>query len=227
MIDRIISAYRAQIYDWNINQLKKLLREKWKFISIAIVLLLCPLVIYAIGVVKNSSIIVLVAFLVEGILIWILDRYAVKHHAAFLQNRQGHLKETERFLREVIPNVNLFQKEKIEELINRLSERIDQEAPFKNFLKGWGSFAKTIVLPIVAYVAGVYAPNLGEISFNVIASHAVFIIIFLSIVWMVWLGLSSILKSIFFRDYDAAMELWKDLLDLRLLYFLSSSDSKN
>lgn len=161
----------------------------------------------------------------EGVSLWLLDRYTVKHHIAFLQNRQSHLKETEVFLKKTIPDVNLFQEELIDELIKRFSDRIDQRVPFKNFLKGIESFAKAIILPIITYVAGVYSAGLEEISIDVVATYAVFIIMLLGIVRLSWVGFSDIAKTFFCRDYNAAIAFREDLLDLRLLYFRIDKDA--
>lgn len=174
---------------------------------------------------KKSAIIMLLSLLAEGVSLWLLDRYTVKHHIAFLQNRQSHLKETEVFLKKTIPDVNLFQEELIDELIKRLSDRIDQRVPFKNFLKGIESFAKAIILPIITYVAGVYSAGLEEISIDVVATYAVFIIMLLGIVRLSWVGFSDIAKTFFCRDYNAAIAFREDLLDLRLLYFRIDKDA--
>lgn len=225
MIDKLISSYRAQIYDWSVKQWLAFLKEKWKSVLISLIFLLLPIGIYVFGVAKKSAIIMLLSLLAEGVSLWLLDRYTVKHHIAFLQNRQSHLKETEVFLKKTIPDVNLFQEELIDELIKRLSDRIDQRVPFKNFLKGIESFAKAIILPIITYVAGMYSAGLEEISIDVVATYAVFIIMLLGIVRLSWVGFSDIAKTFFCRDYNAAIAFREDLLDLRLLYFRIDKDA--
>lgn len=224
-IDKLISSYRAQIYDWSVKQWLAFLKEKWKPVLISLIFLLLPIGIYVFGVAKKSAIIMLLSLLAEGVSLWLLDRHTVKHHIAFLQNRQSHLKETEVFLRKTIPDVNLFQEELIDELIKRLSDRIDQRVPFKNFLKEIESFAKAIILPITTYVAGVYSAGLEEISIDVVATYAVFIIMLLGIVRLSWVGFSDIAKTFFCRDYNAAIAFREDLLDLRLLYFRIDKDA--
>ena len=219
MIDKLISSYRAQIYDWSAKQWLTFLKEKWKPILISLIFLLLPIGIYVFGAVKESAIIMLLSLLAEAVPIWLLDRYTVKHHISFLQNRQSHLKETEMFLQKTIPDVDLFQKEMIDELIKRLSDRIDQRVPFKNFLKGIENFAKAIILPVITYVAGVYSAGLEEISIDVVATYAIFTIMFLGIIRLSWVGFSDIAKMFFCRDYNAAIAFREDLLDLQLLYF--------
>ncbi len=226
MIDKLISSYRAQIYDWSTKQWWAFLKEKWKPILVSLIFLLLPIGIYMFGAVKKSAIIVLVSLLAEGVALWFLDRYTVKHHISFLQNRQSHLKETEEFLQKVIPDVNLLQKEMIDELIKRLSDRIDQRVPFKSFMKGIENFAKAIILPIITYVAGVYSTGLEEMSIDIVATYAVSIIMLLGIARLSWVGFSDIAKTFFCRDYNAAIAFREDLLDLRLLYFPFDNSTK-
>lgn len=225
MIDKLISSYRAQIYDWSAKQWLTFLKEKWKPILISLIFLLLPIGIYVFGAVKKSAIIVLVSLLTESVPLWLLDRYTVKHHVSFLQHRQSHLKKTEDFLKKTIPDANLLQEEMIDELIKRLSDRIDQRVPFKSFLKGIESFAKSIILPIITYVAGVYSAGLKEISIDVVATYAVFIIMLLGIMRLSWVGFSDIAKTFFCRDYNAAIAFREDLLDLRLFYFRADKDA--
>lgn len=225
MIDKLISSYRAQIYDWSAKQWWAFLKEKWKPILVSLLFLLLPIGIYVFGAVKKSAITMLLSLLAEAVPIWLLDRYTVKHHISFLQNRQSHLKETEEFLQKTIPDVDLLQKEMIDELIKRLSDRIDQRVPFKNFLKGIENFAKAIILPIITYVAGVYSAGLEEISIDVVATYAIFTIMFLGIIRLSWVGFSDIAKMFFCRDYSAAIAFREDLLDLRLLYFTVPKDT--
>ena len=225
MIDKLISSYRAQIYDWSAKQWWAFLKEKWKPVLISLIFLLLPIGICLFGATKKSAIIMLLSLLAEVVPLWLLDRYTVKHHVSFLQNRQSHLKETEEFLQETIPDVDLLQKEMIDELIKRLSDRIDQRVPFKNFLKGSENFAKAIILPIITYVAGVYSAGLEKISIDVVATCAVFIIVLLGVIRLSWVGFSDIAKTFFCRDYNAAIAFREDLLDLRLLYFCVDKDA--
>lgn len=224
MIDKLISSYRAQIYDWGIGQWCSLIKERWKPIAVSLAFLLFPVGMFLLGAARKSAVIMLLSLFVEGIPLAFFDRYMVRYHAIFLQNRQNRLKETEKFLKEVVPDVNLYRKDIIDELIRRLSERIDQRVPFKNFLNSIGRFAKAIILPVITYVAGVYSGGLEEVTIEVVATYAVFIILLLGILRLAWAGFSDIAKTFFCRDYDAAIAFREDLLDLRLLYFQTNND---
>lgn len=56
MIDKLISSYRAQIYDWSAKQWLAFLK-KWKPVLISLIFLLLPIGIYVFGVTKKSAII--------------------------------------------------------------------------------------------------------------------------------------------------------------------------
>lgn len=223
MIDNLISSYRAQIYDWNIPQWKAFLREKWKPLIGSIIFLLLPIGLYLFGAKIKSPVVMLLSLIIEGIPLVYFDRYMVKHHAIALQNRQDRLNKAQQFLRESVPDTNLYQKAIIDELIKRLSERIDQKIPFKNFLKGVGDFAKAIILPVVTYVAGVYSGGLEGITVDIVVAYAVAVIFLLGVLRLTWAGFSAIAQTFFCRDYNAAVAFREDLLDLRLLYFLKDS----
>ncbi len=57
-------------------------------------------------------------------------------------------------------------------------------------------------------------------------AYAVFGIMLLGVACFAWAGFSDIARILFYRDYDAAIALREDLLDLRLLYFCPDGRSK-
>lgn len=225
MIDNLISSYRAQIYDWSATQWLAFLKKKWKPVLVLLIFLLLPIGIYVFGASKHSSITMLLSLFAEVVPIYFFDHYTVKYHVVLLRNKQSRLKEAEDFLKNVIPGVNLFQKEIIDELIKRLSAYIDQRAPFKNFLKGLDAFTKSIILPIITYVAGLYSSELRDMSINIVATYAISIIILLGIIKLSWTYFSEIAK-VFCRNYNAAGAFREDLLDLRLLYFTAQKEAQ-
>ena len=66
MIDKLISSYRAQIYDWSVKQWLAFLKEKWKSVLISLIFLLLPIGIYVFGVAKKSAIIMLLSLLLKA-----------------------------------------------------------------------------------------------------------------------------------------------------------------
>jgi len=226
MVDKLISSYRAKIYDLSIKQWWALLKKNWKLIIAPIIFLIIAIGLYWFGAVRKSVGIMLISLFVEVIPLIYFDRSMVKYHALFLQSRQNWLTETKAFLREIVPDTDLYQEEVIDELIGRLSERIAQKVPFRNIWGGIKNFAKAIILPTATYIAGVYSGDLKEIAIEVVIAYAVFGIMLLSVLCFAWAGLSDIARIIFCRDYDAAVAFREDLLDLRLLYFRFSDCSK-
>lgn len=69
------------------------------------------------GSAKRSTGIMLLSLFITGIALMRSGRSIVKQHALLLQNRQSQLEETEDFLREIVPDVDLYQEKTIDELI--------------------------------------------------------------------------------------------------------------
>ena len=226
MVDKLISSYRAKIYDWTLSQWVTFWKSKKKLIIAYLFFVMALAGLFVFGVKIQSSLIMLLIFLIEAISLLMLDRYTVKHHDQFLRNRQNRLSETKSFLQDTIPNVNLYQARTLDELIGRLSDRIDERIPFKNFLKSIKDFAKAIVLPVVTYIAGVYSGGLEKINVDIVVSYGISIILLLGVIRLAWGGFSEVTKTFFCRDYNAAIALREDLLDLRLLYFSSSDNNE-
>ena len=225
MVDKLISSYRAKIYDWTLSQWVTFWRSKKKLIIAYLFFVMALAGLFVFGASKQSSPIMLLVFLIEAISLVMLDRYTVKHHDRLLRNRQNRLDETKAFLQDTIPDVNLYQSKTLDELINRLSDRIDERIPFKNFLKSIKDFARAIVLPVVTFITGVYSGGLEKISVDIVASYGMSIILLLGVIRLAWGGFSEVTQTVFCRDYNAAIALREDLRDLRLLYFSASDNN--
>lgn len=223
MLDNLILAYRAQIYDWDFSKWKEFYKKN-KVLVICFAILIIILGISIVACIKfRSSFLMLIILLVEGIAAIFVDRRTVKQYRKFLLNKQHHLDKTVSFLETALLGKNLFGAEQVEELTVRLTKRIESKIPFKNFLTGLSNFAKAIVLPVITYVAGVYSGNLGQLDFFTVASWAVSVVLLLGISSFAWSGVFAVLRTITCRDHDAAIALQEDLLDIKLLYF---SDGK-
>ena len=136
-----------------------------------------------------------------------------------IASRTTHLDEVVTFLQTVFPNNCLYTKSQIDTLINRLSERIDSEQPFRSFIQHLITFGKAIILPIVTYIAGLYSTHIQQLEFHVVVSCALAIIIISAIGYALFYFLSSMIRKITNRDYDAAIALREDLKDILLLHF--------
>lgn len=222
MLDNLILAYRAQIYDWDFLKWKVFCKKNKLFVIGFVTLILMILVSLAVCIKFKSSILMLIVLLCEGIAAIVMDRYAVKQYQQLLLNKQHHLDETVSLLETCLFGKNLFGMEQVEELTVRLTKRIESKIPFNNFLTGLSKFAKTIILPVITYVSGVYSGNLGQLDFVTVSSWAVSVVLILGIASFAWSGVTAVLRTITCRDYDAAIALREDLMDIKLLYFSNS-----
>lgn len=224
MLDNLIRAYRAQIYDWDLSKWIDLCKEKPKLAAGAgafIALVVISIITY---IRTNSSLLLLIILLGEGISIIFMDRHVVKKYRIFLLSRQNHLNKTVSFLETALPEKDLFNVGQIEELIARLTEHIESSIPFSRFLSGFNSFAKGIILPVITYIAGMYAGNLGHLDIEIVIRWSVAIVLLLGIARFTWEGVFIILRTVTCRQYDAAIAFREDLMDIKLLYFSESKD---
>lgn len=219
MIDKIITAYRAQIYDWSAKDFwaivknNKLLWISILAVSLAVIALLLASLIF------NKTWLAVIAFAVEVVAIIVADRVAVKRYRSALGCRQDHLNAVVEFLKTTVPGVDLYNPEHINELVSRLSDRIDEKRPFARITSKLKSFSTAIVLPVITYIAGVYASQLQEIEVGTVITYGVGIILIIATIWLALSTFLDAVRPVFCRDYDAAVSLREDLMDLLLLHF--------
>lgn len=219
MLDNLIMAYRAQIYDWNSSKWIDFCKKNNKLVfGLAIFVVIIAVSIVACIKLK-SSLLILIILLGEGIAAIYVDRHTVKKYRHYLASKQHHLDDTISFLKTALPGINLYGDKQIDELTVRLTKRIESTIPFAKFLTGLSNFAKAIILPVITYVAGVYSGNLGKLDIITVAGWAISVVLVLGLVKFTWSGISIILRTITCRNHDAALALREDLMDLKLMYF--------
>lgn len=113
----------------------------------------------------------------------------------------------------------MFTLENVEVLIERITKRIESKKPFENFMTKLADFSKAIILPVITYIAGICSANLRQIDFVTVTNWAISIILILGIINLTWNGIFVLLRMMIFRDYDAAIALLEDLMDIKLLHF--------
>lgn len=221
MIDKLIFAYRAQLYDWGIKQWGyAVFKDKPLFLALLVFVVIAVYALIASAVWGIFAI-----FIGVVILTIMMDLNSIKRHRLNLLNRQQHLKDVVEYLKTVIPEKSLFELPAINSLIERLTERIDTRVPFKNFVSKLVSFVKVVALPVVAYVAGIYSGVAAEQEFTVVVTLAVCAVFLLGVVSIIWNAVSEIWRALAYRDYDAAIALREDLRDIKLLYFTEQEDT--
>lgn len=221
MLDNLILAYRSKFYDWDLKETAEFYKKNKKIIWGLIIFILVAIATIIYSLISRTSVLMFVLMLIELILGVVSDRLMVKRHRQYISAKKEHINNVALFLKTAIPDKNLFSKKQVEELIDRLSIRIDTGAPFNKFKSNLSNFGKIIILPIVTYIAGIYTTNVSELEFMVVLAWAISIILIIGLGYVMWGMLSQGLQKITCRNYDAAIALKEDLLDIKLLFFVN------
>lgn len=187
-------------------------------VLIVFILITIATIIYSL--ISHTSALMLVLVLMELILGVTSDRLMVKCHRQYISTNKEHINNVTLFLKTAIPDKDLFSKNQVEELINRLSIRIDTGAPFNKFKSYLINFGKFIIFPIVTYIAGIYTSDISKLKLTVVVTWAISIILVIGLGYMICGMLAQGLQKITCRNYDAAIALKEDLLDIKLLFFM-------
>lgn len=200
-------------------------RENACYLFMLIVFITLSVVLLFIWFKRKSIVALSLALLLDGFVFVLVDRCTAKEYRRFLLSQQEQLGKTISFLHSTLPDIDLYNIEQINMLIQRLTGRIEAKVPFKNFLSGLANFAKGIVLPVVTYIAGIYSKSLENVSIDTVAVDGLVIILLLGLACLVWNFFSAFIRTILCRDYDAAVSFREDLLDIKLLYFSAAAET--
>lgn len=223
MLDNLILAYRNKFYDWNLKEAIEFYKKN-KIIFLKIILVAFSLIITFIFSIINSTNVPLVIFIgMEMIVGFVLDRRMVKKHQQYISKKEDHINNVIIFLKTVIPDHDLYSKRHVIELIDRLSMRIDADAPFRKYKIYLYNFGKNIVFPIITYIAGVYTTNVSTLEVKVVATWALVIVLIIGLGYIIVAMFFQMLQKIICRDYDASIALKEDLLDIQLLFFINDN----
>ena len=219
MVDRIITASRAQIYDLSLVETLQIIKRNWKLWIAVFGTMIAIFALLIWGFASQKIWMVVTATLLEAIAVICADRYAVKQHRRALESRNEHLTDVIGFLKTVISGMDLFNPDQIGELVNRLTGIIEEKRPFVRFGRSIKSFANTIVIPIITFVAGVCSSYLQQMDISVVLVYGIGVIFTIAIIWFLTSMLLDFVRPFLCRDFDAAVSLREDLLDLQLLHF--------
>lgn len=186
MLDNLVLAYRSEIYDWDLKETADFYKKNKKILWGFIVFVLAVIAAIIYSVVFHASVWMLIILLVELVIGIAGDRLMVKRHQQFIFRKQDHINKVVLFLKTAIPDSDLFCKKRVEELINRLSNRIDIGAPFNKFKSSLCNFGKFIILPIITYIAGIYTANIRELEFVVVLTFAISFILIIGLCYVTW-----------------------------------------
>ncbi len=222
MLYNFIQAYRAEFYDMSPSDFWAIIKSKWVILLVTALVFILIAALLIVSLCFDLPILVYCAIIIEFLFCIVVDRYIVKQYQGSLHSEALHLEKVKVFLENVYPGQSLYTVAKIDTLITRLSEHIQKLQPFKSFVGKLGTFGKTIVLPVLTYIAGIYSSNVKTLGFANVIGFAVAIIAILAMFYIIWIFVSSALRKIIFRDYDAALALREDLRDIKLLFFADS-----
>lgn len=226
MINNLIQAYRAEFYDFSPADIWSIVKSNWRILLIPVLVFFLIVVLIFCFVYFNLHFLVYCAAFLEFILCVVADRYLVKQYQGIMHNRALHLEKVKSFLENIYPEHSLFTNSQIDTLIARLTEHIQAHQPFKSLVEKLGNFAKAIVLPVIAFIAGLYSSEMKSLGVSNVVTIAAAIITLLAMGYIFWLFVSFALRRIIFRDYDAAEALREDLRDIQLLFFSSVKHAK-
>lgn len=223
MLDDLILAYRSRFYDWDFKEIKELCSK-----NRVILLWLSAFVLSAVSItvycVYAKSVPFMFALLTMELALGIwADRYTVKQYQRILSGKRDHLAEVASLLRTAVPGENLYHAEQIEEMIERLTNRIETRIPFRNLRSGLSGFGKAIVLPAATYIAGAYSARISQAEFQTVLTWGILIVLILGLADAAIRIVTQALRKITCRDYDAAVAFREDLLDIRLLFFTAGA----
>ncbi|MBQ8814598.1 MAG: hypothetical protein IJZ85_08905 [Lachnospiraceae bacterium] len=218
MIERLILAYRAEIYEWTVPSIVKFIKEKWK---VLLIVLLPAIVILGIGILAicfEWNILIYILLLFELVYVFIVDRYIVKSHQKGLCARKEHLLKVRKLLKSFCPSRDICKERELMMIIDRLTEIIENGNPIKNLGERFIKFVKGIIFPIVGFFAGISATHFGNMDLDYIIDLGIGIIVCLGAGYVLWICLTKAVHSMVFRDYDAALALREDIKDILLFY---------
>ena len=224
LLDNLILAYRKEFYDWNRESISKFLKKNKKLLFAVFVFILLFIITISCSLIFHTNIGMFAFLLLELFLGIAGDHLMVKRSPKFISEKQEHINEVVSFLKIAIPENNLFCKKQIEELISRLSDRIEAGAPFNKFKLRLSNFGKVIILPTFTYIAGLYTSFLGQLEFTVVAAWALSIILVVGLIYITLGMLAQGIQKITCRNYDAAIALKEDLLDIKMLCFIGNDE---
>ena len=80
MVDRLISAYRAEVYDWSLSDWKTLWKENKRYVLSLFGYIALLIILLLVWYNTKLNIILLFTVLGEGISVFIIDRYTVRQY---------------------------------------------------------------------------------------------------------------------------------------------------
>lgn len=220
MLSALLDAYRSEAYHYTFAERKELLREnKIEFIAI-FVFLIAGITLSVLSFVFMNIAFSMCSFLLMIVFANILDKRVVGKYPSYLARRKKHLEQVAAILQS--PEFNLFSREKIDLLIEGCQAMVPVEDWFSKAGKFLYEFAKTVLLPILAFFLGLYFNLLPNVAPEEIIQLLVKVLAVLVAGVAVFAIAKVLTGPLDNKEYNTAMSLKRALIDIKLLYFCDS-----
>lgn len=179
MLDLIIDAYEEKTKDKNFFHTIKKLDNISKFFLVFMLLDFITVAIMVYFGQYKSALVTIGIFVVALIVVlYFINKNVEMKWEKHIEKYNENLDTLVAILKQ--ENINCFTKEKIEQLIRKCQEKIDEYNKQKNKLKeGKNNVLEKGFLPIIAFVSGVIAKNINVKDAIVIATIAGIMIVYL------------------------------------------------
>ncbi len=179
MLDLIIDAYEEKTKDKNFFHTIKKLDNISKFFLVFMLLDFITVAIMVYFGQYKSALVTIGIFVVALIVVlYFINKNVEMKWEKHIEKYNENLDTLVEILKQ--ENINCFTKEKIEQLIRKCQEKIDEYNKQKNKLKeGKNNVLEKGFLPIIAFVSGVIAKNINVKDAIVIATIAGIMIVYL------------------------------------------------
>ena len=179
MLDLIIDAYEEKTKDKNFFHTIKKLDNISKFFLVFMLLdfITVAIMVYF-GQYKSALVTIGIFVVVLIVVLYFINKNVEMKWEKHIEKYNENLDTLVTILKQ--ENINCFTKEKIEQLIRKCQEKIDEYNKQKNKLKeGKNNVLEKGFLPIIAFVSGVIAKNINVKDAIVIATIAGIMIVYL------------------------------------------------
>ena len=219
MIGNLIIAYKVKFGRHFFSDLNKMRKEQPKIFYIGITMFLSSIGSFYLSVVHGLISPMMISMMIGIILYHISGKHDEKKYISYIDERQQYLGKVVEFLETTIPDNNLFNNEKIEQII--VGMKIEQENGmiFKDLGgKSWRFFS-VMVVPVLAFVGGVFSADLKSFGAEFILRNAMVVLLELFLLYISFSNIVTPLKSILCWNYRTIARFTYDLRDIQLLYF--------
>lgn len=220
MLTALLDAYRSEAYHCTFAEVKGFLKENKNDFILLLVFFLSTITLAAVSFILLNIIFSVCSFTIIVVFSNVLDKRIARKYPSYLVRRKKYLKQVVAILQS--PEFNLFSREKIDLLIEGYQAMVPAEDWLVKTCKFVYEFAKTIMLPVLAFFFGFYFNSLSNVAPEEIMQLLVIVLAILVAGVAVFAMFKFMSYAFDNKEYHAAMALKRALIDIKLLYFCDS-----